>query len=232
MSSALEEFHDKWLDGLEFCKLAYQHFELVSAQPNGSEMLRARQRPVKRLIEELLPICSYIQTFYGPGLYLSVRWVNGSQPYDAEVTAVGRMVEHGGWPGLAKLEVTTAQHPNEHLLRELLNAEGGAFGLDGISVERRAGRRVVQSEPTVYTNQSYVDDMCKFAAASIVAKATKMEAGEYEAGTTLIVDCVLPTLFTRDEWELFVSKLRQTVSSHPFEQVFLTTSRPTFTATL
>jgi hypothetical protein len=51
-----------------------------------------RMRPSaleKKLLEELLPICMYVQASYRPGRYTSVRWLKGNQAYDAEVRQVG-----------------------------------------------------------------------------------------------------------------------------------------------
>lgn len=134
--SELEVFHDKLLDGLEFCRLAYLFFDEVIGQPDGAHRLRERRGAIKPLIEELLPICRYIQTFYGVGNYISVRWIDGNQSFDAKMEAKGNMVNQGDWPSSGTLEVTRAVHKNEHLMRELLNSKGGGFGWMGSRQER------------------------------------------------------------------------------------------------
>ena len=101
---------------------------------DGVEKLRSRQRPEKKLLEELFPICRYIQAHYGPGLYMSVRWVDGNQGYDAQICSTGAVVEAAAWPATGHLEVTQAVHPKEHLMRELLRTEGSGFSVEGLSV--------------------------------------------------------------------------------------------------
>jgi len=94
--------------------------------------LRERQRVEKKLLEELLPICRYVHANYGPGKYMSIRWMNGSQTYDAQVETTGAYVDNTGWPASSTLEVTGAVRPSDHLMRELLNSGGPVFGLEGI----------------------------------------------------------------------------------------------------
>jgi hypothetical protein len=85
-TSTLEDLDGKRFDGLDFCAATYALFEAVRSTPEGIERLRLRSGLTeKRLLEELLPICRYVQTYYRPGRYISVRWVNGNQSYDAEL---------------------------------------------------------------------------------------------------------------------------------------------------
>ena len=181
-----------------------------------------RKGPVKQLLEELLPICRYIHAYYGPGQYISVRWMNGNQAYDAKVEASGRMVDHEMWPHHGTLEITQAVHKNEYLMRELLNSEGGGFGLDGISARKgKRGARKIDSEPTSHTNQSYIADMCIIILDAIKPKIAKLEKGDYPADTTLIVDCSLTTIFLQDEWDRLVKMVKKDLPSNEFVRVCL-----------
>jgi hypothetical protein len=66
--------------------------------------LRMRAGEVeKKIVEELLPICRYVQAHYGPGRYISVKWVNGSQHFDAVVHQSGSFVDHGQFPSNSAL---------------------------------------------------------------------------------------------------------------------------------
>jgi hypothetical protein len=231
--SLLEAFHDKLLDGLDFCRLAYSYFDEIAGRPNGGHVLRERKGPIKQLIEELLPICRYVQTFYGPGQYISVRWMHGNQAFDAKVKTIGALVDHGMWPSNGTLEVTQAVHENEHLLRELLNTKGGGFGLDGLSAGKgKRGEREILSEPTSYNNQSYINDMCAIVLKAIEAKIAKMKNGEYPEDTTLIVDCVLMTIFLPDEWEKLVLMVKANLSTRSFRQIFLTAGTYRYSAVI
>lgn len=230
---ALKIFHDQSIDGLEFCKLAYARFDEIITLPDDGHTLRERKGYIKQLIEEILPICRHIQTFYSQGRYLSVRWMHGSQHFDAKVQSTGTAVDRGWWPSEGTLEVTQAVHVNEHLSRELLNADGACFGLDGITrVKDTAGKRRIESKPTAYHNESYIFDMCSIILKAIAPKVSKMADGHYPADTTLIVDCALITIFAPHEWEKLVSMVRDSLPSHGFKRIFLTATSEMYYATL
>lgn len=213
----LKGLDGKFIDGLEFCRHVYALFEEVHGGDEGSRKLRERQRPEKMLIEELLPICRYVQAFYGPGLYLSVCWLTGMQ-YDAKVKAVGGVVEAGGWAAEGTLEVTQAVHPNEYLMRERLQAEGYAFGLEGLRRTVDAnGKKAVDSVPTGFSNQSYIADFSEIVLDAIRAKIAK----PYPNDTTLVVDCTLNTVYSQAEWEELVSRVRAAMPQHSFVRVFI-----------
>lgn len=220
-TASLDQFHDQWIDGLDFCRMVYARFEEVRTSDEGVDKLRARQRPEKKLLEELLPICRYIQTYYGPGLYISVRWVDGNQAYDAQVRVFGAVVQAGGWPMNGHLEVTQALHAKEHLMRELLRREGGGFSIDGLSVGKdEDGNRKIESVVTSYSNQSYIDDFAAILLNAIQAKVDKMAEGKYPSDTTLIVDCTLHTVFLRDEWDKLIEIVKARVPrSHGFIRI-------------
>lgn len=226
-------FHDRLLDGLEFCRLTYSLFDEAVNQPDNGHALRERRGPLKQLIEELLPICRYVQTFYGPGQYISVRWVYGNQTFDAKVETTGKMVENGMWPPSGTLEITQAVHKNEYLMRELLNSKGGGFGLDGLTPGKgRRGAREIESVPTSYTNQSYINDMRDIVLKAIEAKVVKLANGDYPEDTTLIVDCSLTTVFLSNEWEKLIELVRSSLPTHGFDRIFLTAASGRYSATL
>jgi hypothetical protein len=85
------------------------------------EELRLRStKGAKRLIEELLPIASYVLARYRVGRRIRVRWFSGSQPCDAILWSSGGLVEHRMAPRKLFVEVTTSVHKNEYLARLLL----------------------------------------------------------------------------------------------------------------
>jgi hypothetical protein len=88
--SPLSQFDGELIDGLQFCANAYALFEQIRGTEDGPSRLRIRATNIeKKLIEELLPMCKYVQAKYRAGRYISVRWVNGSQQFDAEVVQNG-----------------------------------------------------------------------------------------------------------------------------------------------
>jgi hypothetical protein len=214
--SLTHHFEGKLIDGLNFCQLAYGLYEEIRLRPDGASQLRERKRPIKRLIEEILPICRYVQSFYGPGRYISIKWVEGLQ-YDAEVYSTGHLVEFGGWLSSGKLEVTQAVHENDYLMRERLTTEGYAFGLDGLSrASTEGGKKVVKSVPTVHHNQGYIEEFVEIMLSAISEKISKT----YPAETTLIVDCTLNSVYHRLEWEDLINRVRTRLPPHNFFQIF------------
>lgn len=227
--SPLDLFHDTLIDGLDFCRMTYEFFEQVRAEPNGIVKLRERRRVEGKLLEELLPICRYVQAYYGPGRYLSIRWLNGSQPFDAQVETTGAYVNQGYWPSTATLEVTCAVHPKEYLLRERLNIKGFAFGLEGLSrVKNSEGKNTVSTEAVSYTNHSFIDTFTEILLKAIKTKAAKI----YPERTTLIVDCTLNTIYMRNEWEELIRRVRTELPEHKFSEIFVSDSNGRYSAAL
>lgn len=219
---SIQDFHDRCIDGLEFCRLTYSLYEQIRSESGGAERLRDRKnRDGGALIEELLPLCKYVQSYHGPGRYLSVRWLNGNQPFDAEIYSAGAYVDDGSWPATFRVEITSAMHENDHLTRERLKTHGHAFGPEGLRRVKGKGKgREILSEVVVYDNASYVQDLANRITRSIEAKVAK----DYADNTTLIVNCFLSTVFFRDEWEVAIAMARQSAPAHRFNSIFITES--------
>lgn len=213
--SPLLQFDGKLIDGLKFCAMTYALFERIRSTESGSSRLRMRATEVeKRLIEELLPICKYVQAKYGAGRFISVRWINGSQQFDAEVAQAGIYVEQGYFPAFAYLEATCVMHTNDYLSRELLDTKGGAFGLDGI---RRLKNGEIESKPVIRRNREFIQSYSE-----LVLKQIGKKAGiKYPPETTLIIQCSLNTLYTLEEWETLVAEVRSLQPEHRFREIFM-----------
>jgi len=211
----LSELNSVFLDGLQFCSKVYTLFEHIREQENGISRLRLRDSNIeKKLIEELLPICTYVQSKYRAGRYISVKWINGSQKFDAEIQQKGGYVKQGYFPETAYLEVTCVMHPNDYLSRELLDKEGFSFGLDGI---KRLKSREIVSEPVSHSNFDFVLSFSKL----VLKQIDKKISISYPANTTLIIQCSLNTLYTPDEWEMLIADVRKNISAHNFQEIFI-----------
>jgi hypothetical protein len=165
-------------------------------------------------LEELLPICTYVQANYRPGLYISVRWIDGRQTYDAEIEQTGAHVSESSYPAKAFVEVTSAVHPNEYLSRELLDTVGFAFGLDGL---RRLENGSIESVPVSHTNRNFID---KFSSL-VLGQVAKKEAKRYPQNTTLIVQCTLNLPYMPDEWADLVARIGDRLPPSQFREVYL-----------
>jgi hypothetical protein len=215
MNHHLAQFDGQLLDGLEFCNKVYTLFELIRSQPDGVERIRLRPTITeKRLMEELLPICRYVQTYYRLGRYLSVRWVNGSQSYDAELHQHGWYVTQGYVPSEAYLEATCAMHENEHWIRKLLHGGQPAYAPEGIKKQKG---KPVESTPISFTGTEHVTGFAPL----LVSLIRKKSEIEYPANTSLVVQCHLNSLYTPEEWRLLVSTVEGQVKSTRFREVLL-----------
>jgi hypothetical protein len=215
MKTALAAFDGKLLDGLQFCGDVYQLFESIRAAGDGPSRLRRRTSKVeKKLIEELLPICAYLQARYRIGRYISVRWSAGNQQCDAELVQHGAYVTHGYYPDTYFLEVTCAMHKNEHLSRELLDKEGGAFGLDGL---RRLKSGDIESVPVSYSNNDFIARYATLLLGTIARKAAK----PYPDNTALVVQCNLNNLYLPSDWAGLMSQVQEALPAIPFSELFL-----------
>ena len=215
MNDPLSHFDGRLLDGLVFCADVYALFESIRSGPNGVERVRLRPTIVeKRLLEELLPICRYVQTYYRLGRYISVRWVNGSQTFDAELVQSGWHVEHGYYAPHAYLEATCAMHENEHWIRKLLNEGTPTSSPEGITKQKG---KPVQVEPVVFSGTEHVAGF-----APIVTNLIRKKCDiPYPAHTSLVVQCYLNTIYTPDEWRLLVSMVEGEIVDTPFMEVLL-----------
>ncbi|MFC5427621.1 hypothetical protein ACFPTO_02160 [Paraburkholderia denitrificans] len=208
-----------WLDGLEFCSRVYLIHAALMRRTDAACRLRLRPTDFeKKLLEELLPLCRYIQTVYGPGRQMSVHWLSGDQSYDAEYLQRGAIVDNCNLPSSGYIEITGAMHPNEHLLRERLESHGHAFGVDGLSVTgtRRDGNRTVQSEVMIYSDPETIAAMTK-----LVLESIHRKAGRYADHTTLIVECTLNTLYLEDNWQALIAAVSDARPEHSFDGVFI-----------
>lgn len=195
--------------------MAYELFEKIRCAEDGPSRLRMRATDVeKKLIEELLPLCKYVQAKYRAGRYISVRWVNGSQQFDAEVFQTGKYVQEGYFPASAYLEATCVMHPNDYLSRELLDTQGVAFGLDGI---RRLKSREIESVPVVHRNLEFINSYSEM----VLKQIGKKTDINYPFETTLVVQCTLNRLYMPEEWEALVVEVRNHQPEHQFREIFM-----------
>jgi hypothetical protein len=223
----ISTFDGKLLDGLDFCRKVYDLFDETSAGPDGIAKLRLRPTKVeKRLIEELLPIAGYVQARYRTGRRIKVRWLSGSQPYDAVLWSSGALVTHRMAPRKLFVEVTTAAHPNEYLARHLLHENGGSFGVKGITRDKKTGK--ITSKPTVHTPDELALDL----SIQIIERLKSKSAKNYPPGTVLIISCVPNSLILVPEWNDAIERVTQAQAHLAFREVFLIEPVMAYSATL
>ena len=207
----LSNFDLKLIDGLEFCAKVYALLEDIRKRPNGIPSLRLKSGKLeKKLLEELIPLCTYIQSKYRAGRYICVRWVDGSQQYDASIIQHGFYVEHGYYSEKAYLEVTCAMHPKEYLGREHLEKEGHSYGYNGLKRKKDGS---IESVPVSYRRLSFIDEDSERIQTLIKNKCAK----KYPENTTLIVQVSLATVYGANEWTKLIEKVSNCLPKNQFE---------------
>jgi hypothetical protein len=212
----LESIDGHILPGLEFCARVYSAFDAVRERPGGVEELRMlRTIRAKKIIEELLPLAALIQGRHGPGLRTRVKWLGGSQSYDAILHCSGSNTIHAGVPKRQYVEITTAVHGNDYLTREHLNQKGFAFAPR--STSRDPKTHGVKSEPSVYGHLGPQDELVAQIVASIRRKADK----RYPRPTLLLIRCIVHLPMLEDEWAYVVKRTRELEGVHKFRELVL-----------
>jgi hypothetical protein len=209
----LSAIDDRLLDGLDFCNRVYDLFDQIRQQPDGKKRLRLRpSRTDKRLVEELLPLARCIQVRYREGRRINIRWLSGSQQYDAVLWSRGSCVDVGGTPRKVFVEVTQSVHPNDRFRRERLDQRGGSFSVKGL---HRDGKDII-SKPLVFSGGENAKDLAEQIRERLREKADK----PYPPSTVLIINCTTNCLILEDEWKAAVD---QVTSDGPiaFREVFL-----------
>ncbi len=223
---SLSTFDGQLLDGLDFCAKVYDLFDQVKKSPDGIARLRLRPtKTEKRLLEELIPIARYVQARYREGRRIKVRWLSGSQPFDAILWSSGDLVKHRMAPRKLLVEVTTSVHPNEHLARRLLHERGGSFGVKGIFRDKRTG--AIVSEPNVGHGE-IATDLANQVLERLKSKSNK----NYSPGTVLIVNCVANGLTLPSEWNDAVERVTNAQAHLAFRELFLIEQVLSHSATL
>lgn len=211
----LSAIDDKLLDGLDYCGKVYDLFDQIKREPDGKSRLRLRQsRTDKRLVEELLPLARYIQARYREGRRIKVRWLSGSQPYDAVLWSSGSVVEQGIEPRRIFVEITTSVHPKDYLRRQLLDQRGGSFGVKGIHKDKKTG--IIDSKPYVFSGGENARDLAEQILVRLKEKAKK----KYPASTVLVVNCVANMPLFESEWKDAIEQVQLAIPSIPFREVF------------
>lgn len=202
------------LDGLEFCSRVYRLFESIRYGTNGPSRIRRRpSRVEKKLLDELMPICKYVQASYGSSRFIEVRWTDGNQQCDAELFQRGACVDEIQNTVSAFLEVTCVMHKNEHLVRELLDTKGGAFTPDGV---RRLKDRSIESVPKAYQGKAFIESYSKLLCERIAAKTSL----PFPTSTVLVVQCTLNMPYTPNEWDELIETVPSIAPECPFREIY------------
>jgi hypothetical protein len=212
----LADFDGRLMDGLLFCRKVYKFFEQISTETNGVRRLRLRDRVTKKLVEELLPLTHYIRHWYGEGRRLKVRWVSGTQSYDAILLCNGWYVTEGNAKPRQYVEITSVVHPNDAWRRHLLATEGGSFGPRGI--KRDPVTKMLTSEPYLNRHEELGAELLS----GVLGILRRKNTMSYPEDTALVIQVHgSGRLVQEDHWQTIIGGLRAAEIDHQFFEVFL-----------
>ena len=124
MMSATEKFSKSYLSTATFVNRAYTTVEQLST----NQVLMRKEKGVKKLVEEIIPIAAFLKHFEIPGRRVRCKHFPGNQNYDAKIQVQGDDVRLGFIEKEYFLEVTSAVSSYDFLEREALSHNGSVFG--------------------------------------------------------------------------------------------------------
>jgi hypothetical protein len=223
-SSYIQDFDNQCMDGLDFCRKVYLAFEKCvpdpELQPVGTTHKKNRNSQNKKLFEELMPLCVYVQAHYRFGHYLDVKWHKGSQQFDAIIYQRGWIARNEQLPKQYYIELTTAQHPQQHLADELSHTGKGHGGPKSISppTETRTANpdRTIISEVKCFDTPEMLTETCRL----IIEAINKKSKIDYISPTVLVVTLRPPSMILRDsEWCEIITRVSNVITSQESEHI-------------
>jgi hypothetical protein len=121
-------------------------------------------------------------------------------------------------PKKAIVEVTTSVHQNDYLKRQRLHQEGVAFGVKGLSRDKKTG--AIVSEPYVEGAGAVAADL----AAQILDRIKSKSAKSYWPARVSIVNCVPDGVLFEEDWHEALDRVAKAQEHLAFREVFLVAS--------
>jgi hypothetical protein len=138
----------------DLCRWINEKLEEMQALPDFETIYferQAKNKNVKKLIEEAMPLASLGLYLFRPANDVYLRCLTGNQKYDAELSV-------SGWNNFdIKVEVTTVETEDSTMRRQALARNGSVFMMGKI---RRAGRNIISEAEMVdlnKENQKWID---------------------------------------------------------------------------
>ncbi len=157
----------------------------------------------KKLKDEIIPISLYLQHVGNDLENLKIIWKKGSQKGDAQVFDEKWLM----------LEVTTARHPNEYLVRHRINQSGGSFTADGLT-KNNSG---IESKPVAL---GYYENIERYQ--DLIRERIAKKSEDYRGCTIrLIVHVIQDGLILDDEIEEIEKRFSSFQLPGNIEHVFI-----------
>lgn len=204
------------IDGLVLCGRVYQIHQIISRISRPEWRHPSGLEKEKKLYEELLPLCVYIQTHYQLGRYLAVTWFDDDQTRDAELTHSGSLAQLEGLPPDCFIEVTSAMPMGQSLANGLLQEEKYVFGIDGITRCEPGSSSDSQAPSPLLSTEKIIQ------LAQLVFEAIgKKEKKNYPVNTVLIVRCNFERSLCKEEWKNLMRIVKEGLTASRFIEIFI-----------
>jgi hypothetical protein len=213
--SILNKFKN-WLHVSTFVSRAYSEINKI----DNNEFFRRKNRETKKLIEEILPLATFLKYFEGPERKIKCIYFSDNRKYDARIKIKGIEVEKGFIESEYYLEVTIAENQKiEHLRREALARYGSVFGGEKIRrvINKKKGINKIESNPSIQD----IDYPVK-AAIQLSKRAIEKKINEnYPKPCLLIVQVTTDRNFSISEWAELAKELQTFKNNNTFQSIFI-----------
>jgi hypothetical protein len=213
----LNSFRREFLSASEFSDRAFNEMDVLTAD---QYWMRARDRMVKKLVEEVLPLAMVARYLDIPGRRVSCKYFGESEDdCDGQILVDGEWVTSGFMEARYYVEITAAQFEREHLLREALVRYGSVF--DDPKIHREGSKfrgddRIVSNAVARDGDQEVLDSLSWINA----AVQTKVK-NRYLQPCMLIVSLSPGRPLSLGEWTRIVNEFPRAVTRERFNKVFL-----------
>lgn len=216
-------FGRSFLTSTEFARRAYA---MLSALSNDEYRLR-EEEGTKALIEEVLPLATFLKHFEIPFRPVRCRHFLGSQNYDAQIRIRGPKVAGKSLERSYFVEVTSAVARKDYLIREALSRYGGVFVGDNIQRvgSKRKGDDKIVSLPELQDGGE--DPVVKKAVQWTRKALAKKNSKSYPKPCILLVDVQPEDPLSIRSWSRLAEEVQSEVDRNRFVATFIVSWTPT-----
>jgi len=210
---------DKFKNNLatyNFVKRAYNEIESI----NSKEYFIRDDNFTKKLIDEILPIATFLKHFEKPGLAIKCQYFPGNQNYDAKIQLSGYYKDKGYFEQSYFIEVTSARNPKDYLIREALARDGiiGGEDVERIGSKSKGNDKII-ARGKARDMDSPVKDAIEWTASALKKKYDKKET--YPKPCILLIDVVPARPLGLSEWLAVIIGVRKTIDPEKFKATYL-----------
>lgn len=215
--SRLDRFRN-YLTVSTFVQRAYKELEAL----NNEQYYLRKGEDIRKLIQEILPLATFLKYFERPGRQVKCRHFSGSQNYDAKLKLEGDEIEKGFLEAEFFVEVTRAEcEEYEHLRREALHLYGSVFfGKDIRKVgSKNKGNYKIESQAVAEDMDYEVKE-----AVTLITKALEKKYNKkrpYPSPCLLLIQVETGRPLALNEWCRLAKEIQGIVNREKFRATYV-----------